>query len=150
MTCLDDRRLLEVHHGDADPAERAHLAGCTTCAGRLRALRTDLLRIETVLRETVPPRRRLRREAAWRWVPVAVAAALALAVGLQRYAGTYVAPAPDDTLSLAMELSDAMASYDYLDDDTAATTTARSTCTWGDPLLGVGCDEPAVMRIAWR
>jgi hypothetical protein len=29
-------------------------------------------------------------------------------------------------------------------------TTATSTCTYGDPLLGVGCDEPPVMRIAWR
>jgi hypothetical protein len=35
-------------------------------------------------------------------------------------------------------------------DDTTGATTAASTCTYGDPLLGVGCDEPAVMQVAWR
>jgi hypothetical protein len=44
-----------------------------------------------------------------------------------------------------------MAAETWFDDDDAdRTETGRSTCTWGDPLLEVGCDEPAVMRIAWR
>jgi hypothetical protein len=107
MTCIDDRRLLEVHLGDAAPAEHEHLATCAACADRLRALRADLHRIDTVLRETMPPPLRARRQArAWRWAPVAAAVVLAWS--------------------------------------------SWSTCTWGDPLLGVGCDEPAVMQIAWQ
>jgi hypothetical protein len=152
MTCLDDRRLLDVHYGDTSAAERAHLAGCATCAARLRTLQRDLGRIDTVLRETVPLALRApRRAGAWRWAPIAVAAVLALAVGVWRHAAEPVVADADDTLTLALELSDAMAPHEFFDDEpTARSSTARSTCTWGDPLLGVGCDEPAVMRIAWR
>ena len=47
--------------------------------------------------------------------------------------------------ALADEVADALT----LDDEPADSST-ESTCVWGDPLLGVGCDEPAVMQIAWR
>jgi hypothetical protein len=77
---------------------------------------------------------------------------LALVLGVRQRGGAPAAGA-DDTLSLADELSEAMAStvdFDLDDDTSTGATTTSSTCTWGDPLLGVGCDEPAVMRIAWR
>jgi hypothetical protein len=157
MNCFDDRRLFDVHTGDVTPDEHQHLSTCAVCAGRLRALRTDLARIDTVLRETNPPSVRAARHAiAWRWAPLAAAAVLALALGTRQWTGAPVADV-DDTLALADELSEAMEStVDFdLDDDATATASATqstwpSTCTWGDPLLGVGCDEPAVMRIAWR
>jgi hypothetical protein len=153
MNCLDDRRLFDVHAGEPAPAERQHLATCAVCAGRLRALRTDLARIATVLRETTPPSLRAPRHAmAWRWAPLAAAAVLALVLGVRQWGGAPVAGA-DDTLALADEFSEAMAStvdFDLDDDTSTGATTTSSTCMWGDPLLGVGCDEPAVMRIAWR
>ena len=83
--------------------------------------------------------------AAWRWAPVTVAALLAIAVVLQRpQSGTENG---DDTLALADELVQTITDDPSSDEDAASET---STCTWGDPLLGVGCDEPAVMQIAWR
>jgi hypothetical protein len=146
MTCLDERRLLEVHFGDAAVADRTHVATCSDCAARLQALRRDLGRVDAVLRATPPPTR--ARPVAWRWAPVAVAAILALAVAVHRH---HVVTPDDDTLALADELTTTMTTEDWLDDgDADRPATVRSTCTWGDPLLEVGCDEPAVMRIAWR
>jgi len=145
MTCLTERRLLEVHGGEGTAAERDHVASCAACAGRATSLARDLARIGTVLRSTPPSRRARRRTAAWRWVPVAAAALLALAVVMRQ-------PRPftetgDDTLALADELVQTITDDPSSDEDAASET---STCTWGDPLLGVGCDEPAVMQIAWR
>jgi hypothetical protein len=144
MTCLDERRLLEVHFGDPADDDRAHVAACSDCTARLQALRRDLGRVDAVLR-TTPPRMRARR-VGWRWAPIAVAAVLALAVAMPRQR----AIVGDDTLVLADELTTTMTDDAWLDDDGERPTTARSTCTWGDPLLEVGCDEPDVMRVAWR
>ena len=155
MTCLDDRRLLDVYYGDGSAADRAHAAGCDACGAYLRALARDLARIDTVARETTPPRRTAAPHPAWRWAPIAVAAMLALAVVLHR------PPTPiatdDDTLALADEIGDVFAYDASLDgnatgdvDTTDRTEQARSTCTWGEPLLGVGCDEPAVLQVAWQ
>jgi hypothetical protein len=148
MTCLDDRRLFEVHLGDAPSRDADHVATCASCAGRLRALRRDLARIDTVLR-TPAPRPVVRIATVRRWVPVALAAAVVLAVVVSRLPG----PSPaddDDTLALADELANAMTTDVSFDDAAVDPTIVPSTCTWGDPLLGVGCEEPAVMRIAWR
>ena len=154
MNCLDDRRLLDVHLGEPAPEELRHLATCAVCTGRLRALRADLARIDTVLRETTPPPLRAARHAiAWRWAPLAAAALLALVLVTRQWGGAPTAGAADDTLALADELSDTMTSavdFDLSDDGASSASATSSTCTWGDPLLGVGCDEPAVMRIAWR
>jgi hypothetical protein len=148
MTCLDERRLLELHFGDASAADHTHVATCSDCAARLQAMRRDLGRVDAVLRAT-PPRMR-PRPVAWRWAPVAVAAMLALAVAVHRQRTVTVVP-EDDTVALADELATTMVAETWFDDDDAdRTETGRSTCTWGDPLLEVGCDEPAVMRIAWR
>jgi hypothetical protein len=147
MSCLDERRLLEVQFGDAPHADRSHVATCSDCAARLQDLRRDLGRVDAVLRATAP---RLRpRRVAWRWAPVAVAAMLALAVAVHRQR-VIPAAADDDTLALADELTTTMTADDWLDDDVERAATTRSTCAWGDPLLEVGCDEPGVMRIAWR
>jgi hypothetical protein len=149
MTCLTERRLLEVHGGEGTAAERDHVASCAACVGRATSLARDLARIGTVLRSTPPSRRARRRSSAWRWVPVAAAAVLALAVVMRQ--PQPVTERGDDTLALADELVQTMTDDGSFDDDGASeSTTGTSTCTWGDPLLGVGCDEPAVMQIAWR
>jgi hypothetical protein len=148
MSCLDERRLLAVHFDDAPVPDRTHVAGCAACTARLRSLRRDLARIDTVLGTTLPPRRAARRPVG-RWVPVVVAAMLALAVLAHRQERPS-RPAEDDTLVLTDELVSALSADAWLDDATDDENTDRSTCTWGDPLLGVGCDEPAVTQIAWQ
>ena len=150
MNCLDDRRLLDLHYDTftGDPA--AHVAACPPCAARLRTLREELTRIDLVLR-TPAPRVATRIHLVRRWVPLGLTAAAAmLAIMLHGMppAATHVA-ASDDTVALADELANAMTG-DVSFDDATTDRTAQSTCTWGDPLLGVGCEEPAVMRIAWR
>lgn len=150
MKCLDDRRLLDLHYETftGDPA--AHVAACPSCAARLRALRQELTRIDLVLR-TPAPRVATRIQLVRRWAPLALAAAAMLAIvlhGVPRLSRTEVT-GDDDTVALADELASAMTG-DVSFDDGAADRPGRSTCTWGDPLLGVGCEEPAVMRIAWR
>jgi hypothetical protein len=149
MNCLDERRLLAVHFDDAPASDRAHVATCAACAARLRSLRVDLARVDTVLRATMPPRRAARRRAG-HWVPVAVAAMLALAVLAYRHGGSPLTASDDDTLVLADEVASAMTSDVWPDDAPTDETAERSTCAWGDPLLGVGCDEPAVTQIAWQ
>jgi len=145
MICLSERRLLELHMGDGSEADRRHAAACTECRTRLRALARDLGRIDTVLGEA-PPRRLPSSRRVWRLAPLAVGAVLALAVMLARVPQTQVASSgDDDTLALADEVADALT----LDDEPADAST-ESTCVWGDPLLGVGCDEPDAMQIAWR
>lgn len=144
MTCLSERRLLDLHMGDGSEADRRHAAGCDECQTRLRALARDLGRIDTVLGES-PPRRTASPGRAWRVAPLAVGAVLALALMLARGQRTPVSPGDDDTLALADEVAAALAL-----DEEPADTTSGSTCVWGDPLLGVGCDEPGAMQIAWR
>ena len=143
MTCLSEQRLLELHVGDGTDADRRHAAGCAECQTRLRALARDLGRIGTVLGEA-PPRRIPSRGRAWRIAPLAVGAVLALAVVLARVQQTQVASGDDDTFALADEVSNALTF------DEPAISSTESTCVWGDPLLGVGCDEPGATQIAWR
>lgn len=144
MTCLSEQRLLELHMGDGTDADRRHAAGCARCQTRLRVLARDLGRIDTVLGEA-PPRHIPSRGRAWRLAPLAVGAVLALVVMLARVQQTHVGSSDDDTLALADEVSDALT----LDDEPADAST-ESTCVWGDPLLGVGCEEPGAMQVAWR
>lgn len=155
MTCLDDRQLMDVCYGDGSAAERAHASGCDGCRARVTALMRDLGRLDTVLRSTAPPRPVSRHSAAWRWVPVAIAAVLVLAVALERPMTTSMQTGAtnDDTdvLALADDFSDAFATDVSVYDDGASTArTQPSTCTWGDPLLGVGCEQSAMQQIAWR
>lgn len=151
MNCLDDRRLTDAHFGDGTSADIRHIADCATCAARAATLARDLSQVDTVLRTTAPPQRRVRTATSWRWVPLAAAAALALVVALQ--SGTNqpdLTTTDDDTLALADELVDTLTVNLATDDSEPTSTAATSTCTWGDPFLGVGCEEPAVMQIAWR
>ena len=76
---------------------------------------------------------------------------LAIAVGRRT-----PAPVADiDDLAMLDDLGTAVATYDVTGlsgdgetDDAAATT---STCTWGEPLLEMGCDDDApATLIAWR
>ena len=150
MTCLDDRRLVDVHFGDGTPAEREHLHACAGCNARATALARDLGRVDAVLRTSRPPRRAARIVSVWRLAPLAVAAALVLAVAVYRQTGTSVVAPDDDTLALADELADTLAADVDFGDGTTARIATASTCAWGDPFLGVGCEEPAVMQIAWR
>jgi hypothetical protein len=144
MNCLGEERLLELHMGDGTDEDRRHAAGCVDCGTRLRTLRRDLGRIDTVLAET-PPRRVTSHGRLWRLAPLAVGAVLALAVMLPRVQQVPVGSADDDTLALADEVADALAL-----DAQPTDSPGESTCVWGDPLLGVGCDEPDAMQIAWR
>ena len=148
MTCLDERQLLELHMGDGTDADRHHVADCAGCGARLSALARDLERIDTVLREA-PHRLPGSPLHAWRGAALALGAMLALAVVLQRHQQAPVTATDDDTLALADEVTDALVGDVAFDDETGDSA-SRSTCAWGDPLLGVGCDEPAVMQIAWR
>jgi hypothetical protein len=85
-----------------------------------------------------------------RLVPVAAAAALALAVVIARR--TPVPGADTDELAMLDDLGTAVATYDVgvaADDDEGGT--AQSTCTWGEPLFETGCDDDApATLIAWR
>jgi len=145
MNCLSERRLLELHTGDGTDADRRHAAECVDCGTRLHALARDLGRIDTILHET-PPRQAATPRLVWRVVPIALAAVLALAVMRTRVEQTPVVSSNDDTLALADEVADVFTADVTLEDEPAT----PSTCTWGDPLLGVGCDEPGAMQIAWR
>jgi hypothetical protein len=151
MTCLDESALLRVHWGDATDAERAHAAGCPTCAQALTAVASDLGRIDAVLREGVAMRR-TPQPLPLRLAPFAAAALLVLALLLGRLRTTPVTA--DDTLAMLDELTAAVATYDVmdlaLDEGTDAVADTQSTCAWGEPFLGMGCDEPPVTLVAWR
>jgi hypothetical protein len=149
MTCPNDRRLFEVETGDGSAADRAHVATCPACAERRRALARDLARLDGVLRGPAPALRRARPARAWQLVPLAAAVLLFAAVLSGRNDPATVDGEIADAYALADEVAALVAGDVGLDDDGDDTTTA-STCTYGDPLLGVGCDEPAVMQIAWR
>ena len=43
MSCLSERRLLELHTGDGTDADRRHAGECSDCGTRLRALARDLI-----------------------------------------------------------------------------------------------------------
>ena len=78
--CLRDKTLLLLHDGEGTGAQRAHLTGCEACAARYRQLGRDLEAISQVLREDPPPQTVRHRfgPLAVRWLPTAVAVALAL------------------------------------------------------------------------
>jgi hypothetical protein len=144
MTCLDEDALLRLHLDDGNDAERAHAAACVTCARALAAVATDLARLGTAL-----------GDGSLVLAPIAVAAAFLLAVALGRPPTTPPPSDDADTLVLLDELMGAVATDDGLDmllgtPDETATAGARSTCAWGEPFLGMGCDEPPVTLVAWR
>jgi len=147
MTCLDEAALLRVYSGDAGDAERVHAAGCPSCAQALAAMASDLGRIDAVLREGIAVRRAVRPVGV-RLVPIAAAAILVVALVLGRQRATPVAD--DDTLVMIDELTTAVATYDAVGVEPDDAVAARSTCTWGEPFLEMGCDEPPVTLIAWR
>ena len=149
MSCLDEGALLRVCSGDATDAERRHATTCATCTHALAMLRADLGRLGAVIGDGVPVRRTAPRRG-MRFLPIAAAAALMLAVVLARRTPAPVADG--DELAMLDDLDTAVATYDVggLTDDDAGTTT-QSTCTWGEPLLETGCNDDApVTLIAWR
>jgi hypothetical protein len=95
MTCtrVSDESLIDLLFGDGPDADRAHVAGCPGCAGRLRELEASLARARSAelpepspfywaaLRRNV--RRRVGQVRSWRWAPfAAAAAALLVAIGV--------------------------------------------------------------------
>ncbi len=95
--CLAEMVLPRIYAGDASEVERAHLAACPWCAGRLRAVERDMdvvgraLQLGPVGSEgwsgVGEPSRR------WgTWAPVATAAGVAAALGL--WLATSFAPWP--------------------------------------------------------
>jgi len=149
MNCLDESALLRISSGDATDAERRHATACATCTHALATLQADLGRLGAVLGDGVPVRPAARRRG-MRLVPIAAAAALALAVVLARRTPDPVAGG--DELAMLDDLGTAVATYDVgglAADDDGATT--QSTCAWGEPLLQTGCDDDApATLIAWR
>jgi hypothetical protein len=96
-----------------------------------------------------------------RLVPIAAAAVLVLAVLVGRRTPAPVTETPvaesADELAMLDDLSTTVATYEVAglaaDDegDGDDGTTARSTCTWGEPFLEMGCDDDApATLIAWR
>jgi hypothetical protein len=152
MSCLDEGALLRVCSGDATDAERRHATTCATCTHALAMLQADLGRLGAVIGDGVPVRPTARRRG-MRLVPIAAAAALMLAVVLARRTPAPVADG--DELAMLDDLGTAVATYDVGglsdDGDTDDGATARSTCTWGEPLFQTGCDDDApATLIAWR
>jgi hypothetical protein len=148
MKCLSERELTAVALGDGDRDAREHVARCAACDGRRQRIARELERLRTVLREA-PPAVEPARALGIRWTAVAAAAAFVLAVALGRH-GSMPPPARDDGSALVLldEVSDTM--LDAASLETSAPAVATSTCAWGDPLLGVGCEESGVMQVAWR
>jgi hypothetical protein len=152
MTCLSEQMLLELALGDAPLPAREHARQCDACATRAKALARDLTHLRTVLREAPWPTAPAARSWGVQWTAVAAAAALVLTVVLHRHATMPpTAGEPVTEVALLDELENAMLTdvNDATDANATAGSTA-STCTWGDPLLGVGCNEPAATLIAWR
>ena len=148
MNCLDEAALLRVSSGDATNVERGHATACATCTHALAMLQADLGRLGAVLGDGVPVRRTARSRG-MRLVPIAAAAVLVLVIALGRQSTAPVAEG--DELAMLDDLGTAVATYEVagLSDDDG--TTARSTCTWGEPLFETGCDDEApVTLIAWR
>ena len=162
MNCLDEGALLRVCSGDATDAECRHATTCATCTHALAMLQADLGRLGAVLGDGTPVGRKAPAMR-MRLVPIAAAAVLVLAVAIGRRTpgpvemAPVAAPAAESGNELAMldDLTTTVATYDVAGlsgdgetDDAAATT---STCTWGEPLLEMGCDDDApATLIAWR
>jgi hypothetical protein len=108
--CLSEKALLRVLAELASGDERAHLATCSACAARRRALSVEMETIARVLATTPEPRMQTVR-ATWRWVPAAAALAAA-AVGallwIEVAAWKAIQPVPDPprTQELATALAD--------------------------------------------
>jgi hypothetical protein len=149
MKCLSERELTAVALGDGDRDARQHVARCAACDARRRDIARDLARLRTVLGEA-PPAIEPARAFGIRWTAVAAAAAVVLAVALGRHGSTPPAP-PDDESALVLldEVSDVMRDGASLE-TSAPVAATTSTCPWGDPLLGVGCEESGVTQVAWR
>ena len=149
MKCLSERELTAVALGDGDRDARDHVARCAACDARRRNIVRELSRLRTVLGEA-PPAREPARALGIRWTAVAAAAVVVLAVALGRH-GSTPPPSPDDRSALVLldEVSDAMLDAASLETGAPAAATT-STCPWGDPLLGVGCEESGVTQVAWR
>jgi len=152
MNCLDEGALLRVCSGDATDAECRHATTCATCTHALAMLQADLGRLGAVLGDGTPVGRKAPAMR-MRLVPIAAAAVLVLAIAVGRWTPAPVADIDD--LAMLDDLGTAVGTYDVSGlsgdgetDDAAATT---STCTWGEPLLEMGCDDDApATLIAWR
>ncbi len=82
--CLGEQTLLLLCEGEGTDLERAHLKACWACAKRYHRLVRELEVIGRVLREE-PPRETLYRSAessSMRWVPLAAALGVTLAIFL--------------------------------------------------------------------
>jgi hypothetical protein len=81
--CLSDQVLLQCYTGEGAAPELAHLKTCLTCAGRYRALESDMAVITRAL-DSPPPRRRSAKSrgfAQWRVAFSAAAVLVAFVVG---------------------------------------------------------------------
>ena len=128
--CLSDDALDRVHADLGSIAERAHLAGCATCAERSRRLHRDLDLITAVLRDTreplTLPRTRIA-PARRRWLPAAIGlstAALALLVWVEVAVWRAVTPVPPtmQPQEVAAILSDVSASLFSVNGDPVPAT----------------------------
>jgi hypothetical protein len=101
--CLSDQVLLQCYTGEGAASELAHLKSCLTCAGRYKALESDLALITQVL-DAPPPRRRPATAggfAQWRVAFSAAAVLVAFVVGWS-LRGTAVSPPASPVAPVAL------------------------------------------------
>lgn len=130
--CLSDDALERVEAELASVAERAHLAGCSTCAARHRRIRSELALITGVLRDTAEPRTQPAPDRRRRWMPAtvglaAVAAALLIWVEVAVWRAVTPAPPSMQPYEVAAILADVSAALFSVNGDPAAATAPGAT-----------------------
>lgn len=91
--CLSDEALIECYGREGKAEALAHLRNCLSCAGRYKALQSDMAMISQAL-EQAPPRRAVSpgRLAGWRLAVSGLAVAAAFMIGWSLH-GTSLPPA---------------------------------------------------------
>jgi hypothetical protein len=135
--CLSDRALWAAADGSGAAEERAHLAACTTCAGRARRLAGDIALLADVLGD--PPPRLARAASPIRLVRVALVTAVvmvALGIGMLRQPRDVDTPADADGVETLSDLGqgifdDAETLVTSSDtDDLAVAYEEAAACEW--------------------
>jgi hypothetical protein len=99
--CLDERMLWRLSEGEGSGAERAHVASCLICAGRLRRLEQDLQHFQSALAGPPPLAFVQARPVRLRWTRAA--ATLAAMVVLAWFGVWWQWPSPPHPMDTHQE-----------------------------------------------